>query len=121
VTDHEQQLAKHGGLGEGVQALLGRPKEITPEALHAVRAISPVNRVKPGMPPVLLIHGDADQTVPIQMSLGFQRRLQANRVPCELITLKGAPHGMPEWARADPAWTKAMLAWLEKTLGGTGR
>lgn len=121
VTDHEQQLAKHGGLSDGLQALLGRPKEITPESLHAVRALSPVNRVKAGMPPVLLIHGDADQTVPIQMSVSFHRRLRASGVPCELLTLRGAPHAMGEWAKSDPAWTKAMFAWLEKTLGPGGR
>ena len=116
VTDHEQQLAKNGGLGDGLQALLGRPKEVTPEALQALRAISPINRVKAGMPPVLLLHGEADKTVPLQQSVSFQKRLVSAGVPCELMALQGAPHAMLEWDQAAPGYQKGMLAWLAKTL-----
>jgi acetyl esterase/lipase len=117
VTDHEQDLAKRGGLSTALQHLLNRPKEVTPEALQALRAISPINRVRAGMPPVLLLHGDADVTVPLQQSLNFQRRLAANGVPCELITLPGAPHGLLEWQKIAPGYEAKMLAWLGKTLG----
>ncbi len=116
VTDHEQQLGKNGGLGDGLQALLGRPKEVTPEALQALRAISPINRVKAGMPPVLLLHGEADKTVPLSQSVSFQKRLVSAGVPCELMALKNAPHAMLEWDKAAPGYQKAMLAWLAKAL-----
>lgn len=121
VTDFEQDLAQRGGLSTALQNLLNRPKEVTPEALHALRAISPINRVKAGLPPVLLIHGDADKTVPIQQSINFQRRLKANGVACELMTLKDAPHGLLTWRKIDPGYEARMLAWLAQTLGPGGR
>ena len=117
VTDHEQDLMQRGGLSTALQQLLDRPKEVTPESLHALRAISPVNRVRAGMPPVLLLHGDADKTVPLQQSLNFQKRLRSVGVPCDLITIKGASHALLEWERIDPGYRTAMLAWLAKTLG----
>lgn len=121
VTDHEQDLAQRGGLSTALQQLLDKPKEVSPESLHALRAISPINRVKAGLPPVLLIHGDADKTVPIQQSLNFQRRLRSNGVACDLITLQGAPHGLLTWSKLDPSYEGRMLDWLAKTLGRGGR
>jgi alpha-L-fucosidase 2 len=111
VADHEHKLAARGGLGDGLQALLGRPKGITPEALHELRAISPINRVKAGMPPVLLLHGDADKSVAIVKSAGGI---------CDLITLPGAPHGLREWAKAAPEHERQLLAWLERIFAAAG-
>jgi alpha-L-fucosidase 2 len=121
VADHEHKLAERGGLGDGLQALLGRPKEITPEALHELRAISPINRVKAGMPPVLLLHGDADKTVAIQQSVGFQRRMRSFGGTCDLITLSGAPHGLREWAKAAPTYEDELLAWLDRVFAAAGK
>jgi alpha-L-fucosidase 2 len=118
VTDHEFKLVQRGELGQGLQDLLGKPKEINPDSLHALRAISPINRVRPGMPPVLLVHGEADKTVALEQSVNFQRRLQRSGVACELITVKGAPHALREWEKLDPGYKPKLLAWLAKTLGG---
>jgi acetyl esterase/lipase len=116
VTDFEQDLAQRGGLSPSLQALLDRPKDVTPESLQLLRALSPVNRVKAGMPPVLLIHGDADKTVPIQQSINFQRRIRAAGGTCDLFTLAGAPHGLLAWDAADASYKAKMLAWLERNL-----
>ncbi len=116
VTDFEQDLAQRGGLSTSLQHLLDRPKEVTPEALTQLRALSPINRVHRGMPPVLLIHGDADKTVPLQQSLNFQKRLKSAGVTCDLITLKEAPHSLLAWDKIDPGYKAAMMAWLERTL-----
>jgi alpha-L-fucosidase 2 len=121
VADHEHKLAARGGLGDGLQALLGRPKEITPEALHELRAISPINRVKAGMPPVLLLHGDADKGVAIEQSVGFQRRMRSFGGSCDLITLSGAPHGLREWAKAAPTYEDELLAWLDRVFAAAGK
>ena len=120
VADHEHKLAARGGLGDGLQALLGRPKEITPEALHELRAISPINRVKAGMPPVLLLHGDADKTVAIEQSVAFQRRVKAVGGICDLITLPGAPHGLREWTKAAPDHERQLIEWLERIFAAAG-
>jgi acetyl esterase/lipase len=117
VTDHEQDLVQRGGLSTSLQKLLNRPKEVTPESLAMIREISPINHVRPGLPPFLLIHGDADKSVPYQQSINFQAKLRAAGVPCELITVKGAPHSLIEGVKIDPSYREPMIAWLRQTLG----
>jgi acetyl esterase/lipase len=116
VTNHEQEIPLRGGVSTALQHLLNRPKEITPESLGLLRAISPLNHVRPGLPPFLLLHGDADKTVPIQQSLDFQAKLRANGVECELQVLPGAPHRLSEWAQADPGYAARYVAWLDRHL-----
>ena len=41
--------------------------------------------------PVLLIHGDADKTVPLEASSGLAQKLIPN---CRLVIYEGAPHGL---------------------------
>lgn len=120
VTNHEQDLPQRGGLSPSLQALLDRPKEVTPESLAILREISPLNHVKPGLPPFLLVHGDADKTVPYQQSLDFQARLRAAGVVCDIITVKGAPHSLVAWEQIDAGYKPAMFAWLRRTLADAG-
>ena len=116
VTNHEQDLPIRGGLSPSLQKLLNRPKELTPESLGLLRAISPLNQVRPGLPPFLLIHGEADKTVPIQQSHDFQARLQAAGVNCDLMMIPGAAHGLLNWAQFSPDYPTRMVDWLRKTL-----
>jgi len=116
VTNHEQDLPVRGGLSTGLQNLLNRPKELTPESLGILREISPLNHVRPGLPPFLLVHGDKDKSVPIQQSLDFQAKLRAAGVPCELIVIPGAPHGLAAWEKFAPDYEARMVAWLRETL-----
>lgn len=117
VTDFEQELPMRGGLSTSLQALLDRPKEVTPESLAILRALSPINHVAAGAPPFLILHGDADKTVPFQQTLNFLAKLEANGVPHELITVKGAPHGLMTWRTLDPTYEAKLIAWLRRTLG----
>ncbi len=116
VTNHEQELPVRGGLSASLQNLLNRPREITPESLGLLRAISPLNHVRPGLPPFLLIHGDADRTVPIQQSHDFQAKLRASGVTCDLIVLPGAGHRLGEWQHAAPGYEARYLEWLDQQL-----
>ena len=45
--------------------------------------------------PTLILHGDADELVPIQQSKQFIQRLEALKVPCRLVTRAGQGHGWP--------------------------
>jgi len=117
VTNHEQDLPERGGLSPSLQGLLNRPREVTPESLGLLRELSPINHVRPGLPPFLLIHGSADKTVPIQQSLDFQARLQANGVRCDLITIPEGPHGLATWEKLAPDYPARMIAWLRQNLG----
>lgn len=116
VTNHEQELPVRGGLSPSLQNLLNRPKEVTPESLGLLRAISPLNHVRPGLPPFLLVHGDADKTVPIQQSHDFQEKLRAAGVTCDLLVLPGAGHRLSDWEKAAPAYATEVVEWLNRQL-----
>ena len=118
LTDFVQELPKRGNiLGSAQRGLLNRPQEITPESLGMLKALSPINHIRPGLPPFLLIHGDADQSVPYEQSLAFQTKLRAHDIPCDLITLPGAPHRLTEWNHHLPNYGSLFIAWLHETLG----
>lgn len=57
------------------------------------RQISPVTHVSPDDPPMLIIHGDADELVPIQQANLMIAKLKEAGVEAELITKPGAAHG----------------------------
>ena len=116
VTNHEQDLPVRGGLSTSLQALLNRPKALSPESLGLLREISPLNHVRPGLPPFLLIHGEADKTVPLQQSLDFQARLRANNDVCDLMVIKGAGHALANWSQLEPDYPARMVAWLGEHL-----
>jgi alpha-L-fucosidase 2 len=116
-TDMVSDTARRGGLSKSLQALLGRQEQITPETRKVLRDLSPINFVRPGLPPFLLIHGTEDKSVPYDQSVSFQARLKQNSVPCDLITIKGAPHRISEWSTFQPGYSDQMAQWLTRTLG----
>ena len=116
VTNQEQDLPVRKGLSTSLQGLLNRPKDLTPESVGILHELSPINHVRPGLPPFLLLHGDQDKSVPIQQSLDFQAKLKANDVPCELIIIPGAPHGLVTWEKFQPDYQARMITWLRETL-----
>jgi acetyl esterase/lipase len=120
VTDHEQDSYRRGGLSVSLQALLDRPREITPETLALLREISPINHVHSGQPPFLLIHGTADKSVPYEQSLAFQKKIRAAGGVCDLITIPGAPHAFATWPKLAPDYEGQMLDWLRSKLGKPG-
>ena len=65
---------------------LDRLREITVQ-------ISPITHVTPDDPPTLIIHGDADQLVPLQQSEEMVERLKKANVETSLIVKKGGGHG----------------------------
>jgi len=78
---------------------------------------SPINHVRSGVVPFLILHGNADRLVPYPSSVEMVRRLQAAGGRAELFTATGAPHGFyhaPPWF--EPA-TGRMIAFLERELG----
>ena len=116
VTDLEADTNTRGGLSTSLQNLFDRPKTPTPETVARLRAASPINHVRPGLPPFLLLHGNADKTVPYQQSLNFQARLRVSDDTCDLITIPGAPHGLLSWTKFAPDYPHQMIAWLRETL-----
>ena len=58
-----------------------------------VRRLSPISYVRPGVPPVLTIHGDRDESVPYAQSVALHKSLTAAHVPNQLLTVAGGIHG----------------------------
>jgi acetyl esterase/lipase len=117
LTDFEQELPKRGHvLGRAQQGLLARGPELTPESLALLRELSPINHVRAGLPPFLLVHGDADNSVPYEQSPAFRAKLRAHGVRCDLLTLPGAPHRLSEWEKFRPDYIADIVAWLRTAL-----
>jgi acetyl esterase/lipase len=54
----------------------------------------PVHNVSADYPPTLLIHGTEDTDVPYDQSVGMAKELARHKVAHELVTVKGAGHGL---------------------------
>jgi len=118
-TDIPADVARRGGLlTKSLQDLFGHMPAVDPATLQLMQDMSAISHLHPGLPPFLLIHGTADQSVTYSQSVNFQAKLKENKVPCELITVKGAPHKITDWDKFDPGWEEKMVAWLKQVLGG---
>jgi len=81
--------------------------------------LSPLQAVRPGMPPFLLIHGDADPVVPFDQSRAMCDSMQAAGAVCQLFAVPGGGHGIRGWesspARSAP-YKREMIEWLRRQL-----
>lgn len=64
-----------------------------PDQEALAKKISPIDYVRAGLPPILLIHGDADPIVPYSQATRMRDALKAAGVPSELFTVPGGKHG----------------------------
>lgn len=80
------------------------------------REWSPITYARPGMPPVLLVHGTADPKVPLENSLRLKKAFKEAGVACELVAVGGGDHGMGSWEKVNPGYKEKVIAWLRKTL-----
>ena len=109
-------------LGAGALALLlgANVTEATPKAsaeYKAAWAASPINYVSKDDPPMLLVHGDADRTVPFNQSELMEAALRKAGVPVQLIRIEGGDHG-PTFpgAKNPPDYKAAMVKWFDEHL-----
>jgi acetyl esterase/lipase len=78
-----------------------------------LRSISPIYHLNPGDPPVLLVHGDKDKTVPLQQSEIFKAKCEEIGVPVELIVQPGGGH---TWWPGILTQYGAVTAWFDRYL-----
>ncbi len=109
ITMPGQPLSKNLGQLFGHETL----DAATEARLHEA---SPLDHVRPGLPPFLLVHGTADASVPYEQSVALQARLKVSGVACDFITIKDGAHGMISWDKAAPDYREQVVAWLRKTL-----
>ena len=64
-----------------------------PNRDEIAKRVSPLTYVRPGLPPILMIHGDADPTVPYPHAQRLAAELAKADVPHQLLTIPGGKHG----------------------------
>jgi len=94
-----------------VAQLLGGSGERVAEI---ARKASPITYVSNDDPPFLIMHGDADQTVPVQQSVAFAEALKKMDVPVTLVILQGVDHGGREFLK--PEKVKIIDSFLREYL-----
>src|SRR5262245_13368776 len=64
--------------------------------IDLARRVSPMTYVRKDLPPILTLHGDADQTVPYEHGVKLTKALVDIGARAELITVPGGRHGFPK-------------------------
>jgi fermentation-respiration switch protein FrsA (DUF1100 family) len=120
-------LSRSGG--GAVALLLGAqlPRNFDPERNQPEKGLSeevrrhleasPITYVSSDDPPILLIHGDADTTVPFEQGERLLDALKAAGVPSRLLPIPGGGHG-PTFRGAEnpPDYIGAMVDWFDTYL-----
>lgn len=57
-----------------------------------LKSVSPIYHVQPDAPPLFLVHGDADKTVPLQQSQILKAKYEELKRPVHLTVQPGGPH-----------------------------
>jgi acetyl esterase/lipase len=114
-SDLVSDVLRRGGLTVYLKDLFGC-QTLDEQSLQMLWESSPINHIRPGLPPFLLVHGTADKSVPYQQSLNFKARLEDAGVKCDIITIKDAPHRITEWSNFDGDYGKKITDWLVQAL-----
>lgn len=77
-------------------------------------SVSPISYVTANTPPTFIVHGDADPTVPYQQSVDLFKKLKANDVMAEMITVAGGGHGKFDKEKNSEI-NKAIMVFIMKT------
>lgn len=100
---HEREAAE-----DAFHRLLGASPAARPDL---ARLASPITYVSPGNPPVLILHGDKDASVPYRQSQQLHARLTQAGISNELITVKGVGHDGPMFAT--PELQERVISFLQ--------
>ncbi|HMV85304.1 MAG TPA: pectinesterase family protein [Blastocatellia bacterium] len=110
-------MERRGGLSTSMRGFFGRTNAQADEAtLTLLKEASPINHIKPGLPPFLLVHGTGDMSVLYSWSPLFQSKLKAAGVSCDLITIPDGRHGMASWESFAPEYKEQVADWLKAKL-----
>ena len=77
-----------------------------PNRHELARRLSPLTHVRPGLPPILIVHGDQDQQVLHTHAEKMHAALDEAGVPNELFTVVGGGHGQFGYENNVQIWSK---------------
>ena len=89
------------------------PSDADPQAkLAAYREVSPVNYLRPDSPPLLMIQGDMDTTIPVHHAHYMKKRADAIGASVEILIVQNAGHN---WTKAGDALSPTLQEITAKT------
>lgn len=113
-----ERAKRDGSISPGICALLNVTPEVTAEKLSLLRRASPYYYVNPQMPPLLLMHGTADKTVPFQQSVDMYHHAREEGASADLFLAEGGGHGFPGWdiLPKAAAYRPFLFQWLKSQI-----
>lgn len=66
--------------------------------LQSYREVSPINFISKDSPPLLMIQGDKDTTIPVKHAYYIKQKAEAIKAPVEIMIIKNAGHN---WRKVD--------------------
>jgi dipeptidyl aminopeptidase/acylaminoacyl peptidase len=82
---------------------------------HRHAELSPISFARAVTTPVLILHGQRDERVPLSQAIAFHRALRERDVPCQLVVYPREPHGIGERAHQVDL-LKRVRAWYDRWL-----
>ena len=76
-------------------------------------SMSPYHHLRAGLPPTIIFHGTADETVAHGSAVRFCEGLRARRARCDLVSYSGAGHGFFNFGRGEG---EEKNKWYEDTV-----
>jgi acetyl esterase/lipase len=112
-TDFLEYHPRRWKRGSSISQLLGCA---APECPVLARRASPAAYATTDDPPVLVVHGTADSTVPVTQAWRMYAALREADIPSELAILSGADHGGPDFV--SPDMIARVSAFLARAFSG---
>ena len=114
------EMSRSGG-GGAVTSFIGMPAPSRETGgateVRIYREASPISYVTADDPPVLLMHGEADETVPIAQSEKMEAALRSAGVTVKFLRIPGGTHGPTFGNPANaPDYMGEMVRWLDQHL-----
>ncbi len=95
----------------------GQPMQKNSTEYKIAWTASPINYASPDDPPFLLVHGDADGTVPFRQSEMMEAALKKVGIPVTLIRIEGGGHGETfPGAKTSPDYKAEIVKWFDTHL-----
>jgi len=113
---HEGEDAVGVGVLKDFKPAFGPRVDNTEERQKLGREISPIYFVHSNMPPMLILHGDADKLVPIFQAQRFVQRCEDVHSIAKLIVREGKVHGWPGMEKD----LEIFGDWFDEHLRGLG-
>ena len=102
------------GILKSFKPAFGPRSDTAEERQKLGREISPIYFVHSNMPPILIIHGDADTLVPIYQAQMFVKRCEEVGSTAKLVVREGKNHGWPEMGKD----MERFADWFDEYLRG---